>query len=670
MTCKKGGIISAQRIIDDGFVFFIAFVIFGFVDLRIVHLLFEINPMKRTLLSLVFAFLFLPSVVLAQCTVDVTPATDTICFGDSVTLTATVAGPSLLTTMNAGNNHRGNMFDLTAINTVTITSFDGSPMATTGIEIYYRVGTHVGFETSSAGWTLLGTAANVVPLGSPTPTPFPIPVNVTIPAGQTYSFYVTSTNTAVSLNYSNGTARGNVFASDANLQFKEGTGMEYPFTNNTSSFFQPRIWNGRIHYSSPGAGSYVWSNGATTSSITVAPAATSSYTVTATSGGTCTDNSEITVNNVTVNLGNDSAACGGLAVTLDAGHAGANYLWHTGATTQTISNTLGLNWVQATDTLGCMDRDSITLMAWPNPVVSLGPDEVSCGTASFTIDAGNSGAQYLWSTTDTTQQLTVSGAAIYSVDVTDSNGCMGSDTIFVSVGNPSVNLGNDTTLCNAAATTLNAGSGWASVLWNTGSTSNFLNVNNTAAYSVTVLDSAGCSAADTINVTASNAPVASFGVVGNSGCTIATVTNSSVAASGATWIWGDGNTSTGLNPGSHTYSQPFFGNITLIVNNPCGIDTLQLPFGCVGNSIAQAFELNIAPNPNHGKFNVRLNGLTTDGLELTVWTLQGQQVYQSRHNAQQGQFEAAIDLQGAAKGMYILKVEADGQLVTRMVVVE
>ncbi len=234
--------------------------------------------MKKRLPSILFwlALLFTAQMQMlkAQCTVTVTPTADTLCLGDSTTLTAAVPGSgSVFTTMAGGNNHRGNMFDLTAINTVTITQFDANPMATTNIAIYYRVGTHVGFQNNAAGWTLIGTANNVVPLGSPTPTPVPVPINITIPAGQTYAFYVTSTNVAVSLNYTNGTTVGNVFASDANLQFKEGSGMEYPFCNGGSPF-TPRNWNGRIHYTVPVAATYAWSTGATTSTITVMPTAT------------------------------------------------------------------------------------------------------------------------------------------------------------------------------------------------------------------------------------------------------------------------------------------------------------------------------------------------------------------------------------------------------------
>ncbi len=153
---------------------------------------------------------------------------------------------TLSTTFAAGNNHRGNMFDLVAINQVTIQSFDVHPQGDTNIEVYYKTGTHVGFETNAGAWTLVGDA-DVVAQPQGTPTPVPLSINVSIDVGETYAFYVTSSNVAVSLNYSNGSTRGNVFASDANLQFLEGTGLEYPYANG-GGLFIPRVWNGVIHY--------------------------------------------------------------------------------------------------------------------------------------------------------------------------------------------------------------------------------------------------------------------------------------------------------------------------------------------------------------------------------------------------------------------------------------
>ena len=154
------------------------------------------------------------------------------------------------TTFAGGNGFLGNMFDITAITSVTITHFDGH--MTTGSadwEIWYRPGTFVGHETDSTGWTHLGTAYGVVAAGFGVPTPIPLTFAVPIPAGQTYAFYVTATSGQV--NYTNGTAVGNVYASDAFLQVREGKGGGY-----FGVTFSPRIFNGKVYYES-GCASFV-----------------------------------------------------------------------------------------------------------------------------------------------------------------------------------------------------------------------------------------------------------------------------------------------------------------------------------------------------------------------------------------------------------------------------
>ncbi|HLG02715.1 MAG TPA: fibronectin type III domain-containing protein, partial [Bacteroidia bacterium] len=153
--------------------------------------------------------------------------------------------PAILTTTFAGgNSFFGNMFAVTALSNITITSFDGNVDATADYEIWYMqndYNTVAGATSSNAAWTFIGNATGVPSNGTGIATPIPIPVNITIPAGQTYSFYITIL--AGTMNYTNGTVLGNVFASNADLQFREGHGGAYFNLVNS-----PRVWNGNIHY--------------------------------------------------------------------------------------------------------------------------------------------------------------------------------------------------------------------------------------------------------------------------------------------------------------------------------------------------------------------------------------------------------------------------------------
>lgn len=156
-----------------------------------------------------------------------------------------VAPDSLQGSNAAGNNQRGNMFDLVATQNIVIRKFDASPMNNTTIEIYEKAGTWNGFANTPSAWRLIGSAATPYTGGF---SAVEVPVDVEIRAGETHAFYVTSNTTSVAVNYTNGAAVGNVYSSNADLALLEGGGLDYPFTQGTGAVYQPRIWNGLIHY--------------------------------------------------------------------------------------------------------------------------------------------------------------------------------------------------------------------------------------------------------------------------------------------------------------------------------------------------------------------------------------------------------------------------------------
>lgn len=72
------------------------------------------------------------------------------------------------------------------------------------------------------------------------------------------------------------------------------------------------------------------------------------------------------------------------------------------------------------------------------PVVNLGSDTTICSTCTITLDAGNTGSTYKWyrdgvATGVVSRTNTVGVAGTYGVEVTNSNGCMESDSVMVSM---------------------------------------------------------------------------------------------------------------------------------------------------------------------------------------------------------------------------------------------
>jgi hypothetical protein len=160
-----------------------------------------------------------------------------------------------LTTIFAHNNaFAGNTFDLTPTSNMTIDGFDvnvgefnttgGGAGATATIAIYWRNGTSNGFQDSSAGWTLLGTA-NVTSQGANNATHVPIG-GLSVTAGQTYGIYVDLQNYsggALTFLYTNG---GPSAYSNTDLALTTFYGKGSPaFASGTFTY---RQWNGTVYY--------------------------------------------------------------------------------------------------------------------------------------------------------------------------------------------------------------------------------------------------------------------------------------------------------------------------------------------------------------------------------------------------------------------------------------
>lgn len=147
------------------------------------------------------------------------------------------------TTYAAGNGQDGAMFDVTAVQDITLDRLYGSVDGEGWMKIYYKNGSYSGFETNPSAWTLLDSAY-VSPLTTMIPTLINISLNLPVASGQTLGLYVTGNQTGASVDYTDGTAEGNVFSSDSYIQIKEGRGVEYPFGTN----YVPRIFNTTIDY--------------------------------------------------------------------------------------------------------------------------------------------------------------------------------------------------------------------------------------------------------------------------------------------------------------------------------------------------------------------------------------------------------------------------------------
>jgi hypothetical protein len=234
------------------------------------------------------------------------------------------------------------------------------------------------------------------------------------------------------------------------------------------------------------------------------PAFTTTYTLNIEDGNGCFGSGqfEIIVNELPiVDLGIDQTICTGDNVILNAGIDLTNtYAWSTAESTNTISvSSPGIYSVTVTTPALCSASDEIEIFNFANPVVDLGGPYTICDGDSILLDAGSGFTNYDWSTTENTQEIYALASGVYQVDVTDANGCEGTDDVSVNaVEPPSVFLGADIVTCDDDVL-LDPGAGYDSYLWSTTETSQSITVNSDGIYWVEIT-SGPCTNSDTIQV--------------------------------------------------------------------------------------------------------------------------------------------------------------------------
>jgi hypothetical protein len=284
--------------------------------------------------------------------------------------------------------------------------------------------------------------------------------------------------------------------------------------------------------------------------------ATATYTLTLTDANGClaVDSVNVTVSpNPVVNLGPDTVACGTSAV-LDAGNPGSNYLWSTGAGTQTLTVTQpGSYSVSVLSPLGCVGSDNIVVGFTPTPVIAV-TDTISCSdTVVLTAPSGYN--SYAWSTGDNTQTTSVTANGTYAITVSNANGCTGTDSVQVTLSPaPSVNLGPNVTQCGDTVT-LDAGNPGMNYIWSntTSNQTTAITQVGTNVVSVIVISPAGCYGYDTVTVTINNQPDANLGP-DTSICTNSITLDAGNPGSSYLWSGGSNPTSQVNTLGNGTFS--------------------------------------------------------------------------------------------------------------------
>lgn len=398
---------------------------------------------------------------------------------------------------------------------------------------------------------------------------------------------------------------------------------------------------------------YLWNTGSTSPTLPVTAAGTYTLTVTDINGCINSDEIDVTVNpSPLVDLGSDISLCDGESVTLDAGSGFFDYLWSIGSATQTVNvSQQGTFTVTVTDVLGCTAFDEINISVNPLPAVDLGPDFNLCPGAGAVLDGGPGMSSYLWSDGSTGQLLLITTDGSYTITVTDSVGCINTDTITVGLWiAPVVTLMSDTTLCDGETLVIDAGSGFAGYAWNTGETTQSIAVTQANLYTVTVTDANGCTSWDDVQVDF-YAPVPVPIITQNLNTLV------SSAATGNQWYSVPGGLISGAT--GNTYDPGQNGTFYVIVTDSNGCQSAPSPdFIFVFDGIAEnpGLSFTLYPNPTSAEVTIALPaGMISGEWQIELFDLDGKVVLRSG-NISGDRFR--LNAAGIRQGVYHLRVSS------------
>lgn len=349
---------------------------------------------------------------------------------------------------------------------------------------------------------------------------------------------------------------------------------------------------------------------------------------------------------------NDTVICGGAAVTLTANvigtlPAGSTINWYnnpTGGTPIATGNTFTTPILNTTTsyyvgTCPGTYRDTVTITVLPTVTADAGNNVTICPGGSAQLNA-TGGVSYVWTpvtglsaTNIANPVATPSTTTTYIVTVTDANGCSATDSVTVTVGNNlSINITNDTTICQGASIVLTAsaagatGYSWspAATLSSTNTASTTATPTSTTTYYVTVT-AGGCSGTDSVTVTINPSAILNAGndvTICNGQSTTISASASGGAGAPYSFNWSSGQTGAGPHTVSPINTTTYIVNgtdaigcaaipdtIVVTVNPPLtALLTVNNDTICPGNSVL----LSVTANGGDGNYSYSWTGVTSN----------------------------------------------------------
>ena len=324
---------------------------------------------------------------------------------------------------------------------------------------------------------------------------------------------------------------------------------------------------------------------------------------------------------VVVDLGPDTSICylQDMPFLNAGGNIGATYSWTLDGSTITDNTQIvqavgpGDYTVTVDYGSGCSGSDGINLDVFIVLPVDIGGDDAVCINGNFPVlDAGLPNAStYAWNFNgnpigQNSQFLQTILPGDYGITITSAEGCMGADTMNLTVSDPSVNLGFDLVMCtNESYPELNAGNPGADSYewyWNnihlSGEAEQTLQTLQAGNYSVLMTDQYGCQATDAMTITVLPTINAQFSSPNTIQINTPVSFTDLTAPVPITWNWnfGDGSPNVFIQSPVYTYTEVGTHPVFLIAANATCSDTavhiIDVQWNCASLGVVAGFTLN------------------------------------------------------------------------------
>ena len=314
----------------------------------------------------------------------------------------------------------------------------------------------------------------------------------------------------------------------------------------------------------------------------------------------------------------------------------------------------------------------VTVNALPSiPTISASGNTSFCTGGSVVLTSSATSGN-VWSTTATTQGITVTTSGSYTVTVTDANSCSSTSTATVvnvsASPAPTINA-TATAACTGQTVTLTSSTA-DSYTWSNGATTQAIQVTAAGNYTVTTTNTDACNgvgASTPTAVTFTTTPTAN-GTVSVTGNT-ATFTNTSSNATSYSWDFGDFSNSSASAP-VHAYAAN--GSYTVVltaINGNCtDTQSFTVAITLAIDELAGVENINVYPNPATESFVVVFDNQNNQAVTIEMIDQMGR-VIQSNTIEQSGVQVSEFNTMNVSNGMYSIRISSNGNALTKRMVV-